>query len=272
MSQPARHTPLIILGSGPAGYSAAVYAARANLQPTLITGMAQGGQLMTTTDVDNWPGDDQGVLGPELMERMKRHAERFGTTIIHDHIHTAELGSRPFTLRGDNGVYTCDALIIATGVVLTIFGPSWWHTSLAGHYINSLHFWSVQLFFLFMVVHLWGKFWMAAWRGGRARTWITGGLAFVVSIIAGLTGYLLQTNLDSQWIAFEAKDGLNATGVGAVFNVANLGQILMFHVFLLPAVIAAVVLGHVLWVRLRGVVPPIDAAAIEAARSEGASR
>ncbi|HAM24739.1 MAG TPA: cytochrome B6 [Actinobacteria bacterium] len=172
------------------------------------------------------------------------------------------------------GVLTlvCLALIIATGVVLTIFGPSWWHTSLAGHYINSLHFWSVQLFFLFMVVHLWGKFWMAAWRGGRARTWITGGLAFVVSIIAGLTGYLLQTNLDSQWIAFEAKDGLNATGVGAVFNVANLGQILMFHVFLLPAVIAAVVLGHVLWVRLRGVVPPIDAAAIEAARSEGASR
>lgn len=110
-----KHSRLLILGSGPAGYTAAVYAARANLSPVLITGMQQGGQLTTTTDVDNWPGDDQGVQGPELMERMLRHATRFDTEVIFDHIHTAKLGVRPFELIGDNATYTCDALIIATG-------------------------------------------------------------------------------------------------------------------------------------------------------------
>lgn len=110
-----KHCRLLILGSGPAGYTAAVYAARANLDPVIITGMEQGGQLMTTTEVDNWPGDPEGVQGPELMERMLRHAERFGTEIIFDHIHQAELQERPFRLTGDSGVYTCDALIIATG-------------------------------------------------------------------------------------------------------------------------------------------------------------
>ncbi len=110
-----RHCPLLILGSGPAGYSAAVYAARANLKPVLITGMQQGGQLMTTTDVDNWPGDVEGLLGPDLMVRMQKHAERFDTEILFDHIHTAELKQKPFRLKGDNGEYTCDALIIATG-------------------------------------------------------------------------------------------------------------------------------------------------------------
>lgn len=106
-----RHARLLILGSGPAGYSAAVYAARANLQPVLITGLAQGGQLMTTTDVDNWPADADGVQGPELMERFRKHAERFGTEMIFDHIHTVKLGERPFRLAGDSGEYTCDALI-----------------------------------------------------------------------------------------------------------------------------------------------------------------
>ena len=110
-----RHCKLLILGSGPAGYTAAIYAARANLDPVLITGMEQGGQLMTTTDVDNWPGDWEGVQGPDLMERMKKHAERFDTEIIFDHIHTADLKQRPFTLQGDSGTYTCDALIICTG-------------------------------------------------------------------------------------------------------------------------------------------------------------
>ncbi len=110
-----RHCPLLILGSGPAGYSAAVYAARANLKPVLITGMQQGGQLMTTTEVDNWPGDVEGLLGPDLMVRMQKHAERFDTEILFDHIHTAELKQKPFRLKGDNGEYTCDALIIATG-------------------------------------------------------------------------------------------------------------------------------------------------------------
>jgi len=117
-----RHERLIILGSGPAGYSAAVYAARANLKPLLITGIQAGGQLTTTTDVDNWPGDDAGVQGPELMERMKRHAERFDTEVLFDHIHEVALGERPFTLKGDNGTYTCDALIIATGASARYLG------------------------------------------------------------------------------------------------------------------------------------------------------
>lgn len=117
-----RHCPLLILGSGPAGYTAAIYAARANLNPVLITGMEQGGQLMTTTDVDNWPGDNDGVQGPDLMERMKQHAERFDTEVIFDHIHTAELTQRPFTLSGDGGIYTCDALIICTGASARYLG------------------------------------------------------------------------------------------------------------------------------------------------------
>ena len=117
-----KHCRLLILGSGPAGYTAAVYAARAALEPVLITGIEQGGQLTTTTDVDNWPGDDQGVEGPELMQRMQRHAERFGTDIIFDHIHTTDLSKRPFTLTGDAGTYTCDALIIATGASAKYLG------------------------------------------------------------------------------------------------------------------------------------------------------
>jgi len=116
------HHKLIILGSGPAGYTAAVYAARANLSPTLITGLQQGGQLMTTTEVDNWPGDVDGVLGPDLMERMLRHAERFNTNMIYDHIQTANLQDRPFLLSGDNGTYSCDALIIATGASAKYLG------------------------------------------------------------------------------------------------------------------------------------------------------
>jgi thioredoxin reductase (NADPH) len=117
-----RHARLLILGSGPAGYTAAVYAARANLKPVLITGLAQGGQLMTTTDVDNWPADAHGVQGPDLMTRFQQHAERFDTELIFDHIHTAKLGSKPFRLIGDNGEYTCDALIIATGASARYLG------------------------------------------------------------------------------------------------------------------------------------------------------
>jgi len=117
-----KHSSLIILGSGPAGYTAAVYAARANLKPLMITGIQPGGQLTTTTEVDNWPGDVEGLTGPDLMVRMQKHAERFDTEIVFDHIHTAELQQRPFTLRGDSGVYTCDALIIATGASAQYLG------------------------------------------------------------------------------------------------------------------------------------------------------
>ena len=121
MSAP-RHCRLLILGSGPAGYSAAVYAARANLSPVLITGVEQGGQLMTTTDVENWPGDPEGLLGPDLMDRMRRHAERFDTEIVLDHIHGVDFARRPLLLQGDNGDYTCDALIIATGASAKYLG------------------------------------------------------------------------------------------------------------------------------------------------------
>ncbi|MDI9331814.1 MAG: thioredoxin-disulfide reductase [Alphaproteobacteria bacterium] len=118
----ARHAKVLILGSGPAGYTAAVYAARANLQPLLITGMAQGGQLMTTTEVDNWPADVHGVQGPELMQRFQEHAERFKTEIVFDHIHSVDFSRRPFALKGDSGSYTCDALIIATGASAKYLG------------------------------------------------------------------------------------------------------------------------------------------------------
>jgi thioredoxin reductase (NADPH) len=117
-----KHCRLLILGSGPAGYTAAVYAARANLKPVMVTGLQQGGQLTTTTDVDNWPGDCDGVQGPELMERMRKHADRFDTEIIFDHIHTADLSEKPFKLTGDAGSYTCDALIIATGASAMYLG------------------------------------------------------------------------------------------------------------------------------------------------------
>jgi len=118
----SKHARLLILGSGPAGYTAAVYGARAALEPVLITGLQQGGQLTTTTEVDNWPGDPDGVQGPELMQRMQRHAERFGTEIVFDHIHTAKLDERPFRLIGDAGEYTCDALVIATGASARYLG------------------------------------------------------------------------------------------------------------------------------------------------------
>ena len=122
MASPLKHCRLLILGSGPAGYTAAVYAARANLHPVLITGLAQGGQLMTTTDVDNWPADATGVQGPELMERFLKHAERFGTEIIFDHVNTVDLKVRPFALTGDQGTYTADALVIATGASAMYLG------------------------------------------------------------------------------------------------------------------------------------------------------
>jgi len=122
MSKKTRHSRLLILGSGPAGYTAAVYAARANLHPVVVTGLAPGGQLMTTTDVDNWPADVQGVQGPELMERFQKHAERFETEVVFDHIHTARLQERPLRLQGDAGEYACDALIVATGASARYLG------------------------------------------------------------------------------------------------------------------------------------------------------
>ncbi len=158
------------------------------------------------------------------------------------------------------GVATLSALcvVIGTGIILAIGGPSWWHTSSFGHFVNSLHLWSVELFMLCMVIHLWGKFFMAAWRGNRQLTWITGVVSFLLSIGAAFTGYLSQQNFDSQWIATQAKDGLNAVGVGAYFNVMNFGQMIVWHVMLLPLVVGLLVVVHLLMVRHRGVVPPFD--------------
>ncbi|BEP14955.1 hypothetical protein acdb102_32660 [Acidothermaceae bacterium B102] len=156
------------------------------------------------------------------------------------------------------GVLTLAALmvVIGTGILLAIKGPAWWHGSSLGHYVNSTHLWSVELFMGFMVVHLWGKFFMAAWRGKRAMTWVSGAVAFLTSIGAAFTGYLTQQNLDSQWIATQAKDGLNSVGVGAYFNVLDFGQMLMWHIVLLPLVIGGLTVAHVLLVRRHGVVPP----------------
>ena len=150
-------------------------------------------------------------------------------------------------------------VILATGGVLALGGAVWWHTSSVGRFFNSLHLWSVELFFAVMVIHLWGKFWMAAWRGGRAWTWMTGVLLFLASIGTAFTGYLSQANFDSQWISTQAKDGLNSVGIGAWFNVLNPAQMLLWHVVLLPLGVGAVTVVHIVLVRRHGVVPPIDA-------------
>lgn len=159
------------------------------------------------------------------------------------------------------GVATLAAFVVVlgSGVLLAVKGASWWHTSELGHFVNSTHLWSVELFFVFMVIHLWGKFFMAAWRGNRGLTWVTGAVAFVGSIGTAFTGYLSQSNFDSQWISTQAKDGLNAVGIGAYFNVLDPGQMLLWHIVLLPLVVGFLVVAHVILVRRHGVVPPFDA-------------
>jgi quinol---cytochrome c reductase cytochrome b subunit, bacillus type len=159
------------------------------------------------------------------------------------------------------GVLTLAALVVVllSGGWLAVGGAAWWHVSSLGRFVNSLHLWSVELFFAFMVIHLWGKFWMAAWRGNRALTWITGVVAFVLSIATAFTGYLTQSNFDAQWISTQAKDGLNSIGFGAWFNVLNPGQMLLWHVVLLPLAVGLLTVVHVVLVRRHGVVPPLDA-------------
>jgi hypothetical protein len=151
------------------------------------------------------------------------------------------------------------AVVIVSGGALALGGAAWWHVSSLGLYVNSVHLWSVELFFGFMVIHLWGKFWMAAWRGGRGLTWVTGVVLFMTSIGTAFTGYLSQANFASQWISGQAKDGLNAVGIGAFFNVLNPGQMLLFHVTLLPFAVGVITVLHIILVRRHGVVPPLDA-------------
>jgi len=158
------------------------------------------------------------------------------------------------------GVATLAALgmVIISGLALAIGGPDWWHVNPIGHFFNSMHLWGVELFMAFMVIHLWGKFWMAAWRGKRALTWITGVVAFLASIVECFTGYLSQQNFDSQWIATNGKDAINATGMGSFFNLMNFGQMLMWHIVLIPIVLVAIIGAHILLVRIKGVVHPIQ--------------
>ena len=144
-----------------------------------------------------------------------------------------------------------------SGGILALQGPSWWHRSSVGLFVNSVHLWATELFFFVMVIHLWGKFFMAAWRGRRRLTWVTGAVAFLVSVLTAFTGYLVQQNFDSQWISTQAKDGLNSVGIGAWFNVLDFGQMLMWHITLAPLVLVVLTAWHVLQVRRRGVVPPM---------------
>ena len=158
------------------------------------------------------------------------------------------------------GVASIAALIviITSGAILALKGPAWWHETGVGHFFNSIHLWSVELFFFVMVVHLWGKYWMAAWRGGRARVWVTGAIIFLVAVPTALTGYVSQQNFDAQWISTQAKDAMNSVGVGAFFNLTNFGQMYSFHIFLLPVAVVVLVGAHVLLVRRNGVVPPFE--------------
>ncbi len=157
------------------------------------------------------------------------------------------------------GVATLAAfgLAVVSGFAIALGGADWWHTNPVGHFLNSVHLWSVELFMAFMVIHLWGKFWMAAWRGRRAMTWITGVVAFLASVVECFTGYLSQQNFDAQWISTNGKDAINATGLGGFFDLMNFGQMLLWHVVLLPIVLAAIIGAHVLLVRVRGVSHPL---------------
>ena len=148
-------------------------------------------------------------------------------------------------------------LLILTGTVMSLFGPDWYHTSSVGHFVNSLHFWSVQALFAMIVLHFISKFFMAAWRDGRWKTWMVGLLTFAVSVFAGLTGFLLQTNWDSQWIAVQAKDFMNSMGIGAFFNPMDTGQVLTLHIVVLPLTIMAFVGLHLFLIRSKNPVKPL---------------
>ena len=153
------------------------------------------------------------------------------------------------------------AFVVAcvSGFAIALGGPDWWHYNSVGHFFNSLHLWSVELFMALLVIHLWGKFWMAAWRGKRAWTWITGVVAFMASVVECFTGYLSQQNFDSQWISTSAKDAFNSAGIGAIWNAMNFGQMLLWHIVLVPIALVAIIGAHVLLVRVRGVSHPLPA-------------
>ncbi len=162
-------------------------------------------------------------------------------------------------------------VLIGSGMILALKGPGWWHDTGVGHFFNSIHLWSVELFFFFMVIHLWGKYWMAAWRGGRRKTWISGAITFLIAIPCALTGYVSQQNFDAQWISTQAKDAMNAAGVGSFFNLTNFGQMYSWHILLLPILVVALVVGHILLVRRHGVVPPYPLQGVSSQQPPGAA-
>jgi Cytochrome b(N-terminal)/b6/petB len=166
------------------------------------------------------------------------------------------------------GVVAIAALIwvAGSGMALAFFGPQWWHQSGVGRFVNSLHLWSVQVFFVAMVLHLWGQYFMASWRDGRAKTWMVGVVIFAFSIVTAFTGFVSQQNFDGQWIAVNAKDATNAGGIGSFFNVLNFGQMYGLHIVLLPMLVITLVGVHVLFVRMKGVVKPIGVGKKQAAQ------
>ena len=221
------------------------------------------GTMAGATDAEGPAGPDSAVDDPDVgmwTNRVRRRALRLlpPGKLLPDR-QPAYVASWIYVF----GVATLATLglAIATGFALALGGPDWYHYNSVGHFFNSMHLWSVELFMAFMVIHLWGKFWMAAWRGRRAMTWITGVVAFAASVVECFTGYLSQSNFDSQWIATNGKDAFNAVGVGAFFNVMNFGQMLMWHIVLIPIVLVAIVGAHVLMVRVRGVAHPLPARA-----------
>ena len=159
--------------------------------------------------------------------------------------------------------------VVGSGIALAFFGPQWWHQSGVGRFVNSLHLWSVQVFFISMVLHLWGQYFMASWRDGRAKTWMIGVVIFAFSIVTAFTGFISQQNFDGQWIAVNAKDATNAAGIGSFFNVLNFGQMYGLHIVLLPLMVGTLVVIHVVLVRMKGVVRPIEHNQMNAAQTSG---
>ncbi|MDA8344311.1 MAG: cytochrome b N-terminal domain-containing protein [Thermaerobacter sp.] len=194
------------------------------------------------------------------MNWTKRAQETLRRELPYEDLLPAELPAYVHSYVYYFGVATLASFVVlvASGVVLVSFGPQWWHVSGIGHFFNSLHFWTVQIFFFAMVLHLWAQFFMAAWRDGRQWTWVIGVLLFLISVPTALTGFLSQQNFDSQWIAVQGKDAMNALGVGGFFNLLNFGQMYSFHIVILPLVLGILIGLHVLMVRWHGVVRPID--------------
>src|SRR5579864_3470582 len=190
-----------------------------------------------------------------LTERLQK---RLATALPYEELAPAEQPAYVHSYVYLFGIATLASflLLILSGIILSLFGPQWWHSSTVGHFFNSIHYWSVQAFFFFMVVHLWTTFFQGAWRDGRGLTWVAGVVTFLVSILAAFTGYVSQQNFDAQWIAVQGKDAINAAGVGAFFNVLNFGQMYGFHVFILPVAVATLIGIHLVMVRLKGVVRP----------------